>query len=159
MDKPTPFKLKLFSKCANFMIPFNHPHKFNVENISNSKSTVTVPYIRRNFNHLRGVHACAIATMGEFAAGIVILKNFDFANYRLILSKLEVEYFYQGKTKLQAQAKLPSTEIKRLKDLLQKNDAPNVTVTTKIVDEKNNHIANVFSTWQLKSWSNVKTKL
>ena len=55
--------------ALNHMVPFNKPHKFKVLDLSNHEVTMFIPYRRSNFNHIKGLHATAVATVSEFTTG------------------------------------------------------------------------------------------
>jgi len=67
----------LLAKVINRVIPFNKPHDFTLMEGSNGLIQVKIPYARKNMNHLKGIHACAMATGGELVAGLNLIKNFD----------------------------------------------------------------------------------
>ena len=48
------------------MIPFNAPHGFEIAEITDWEVKTVLPYIRKNLNHINGIHACALATVSEF---------------------------------------------------------------------------------------------
>src|SRR3954468_2711504 len=79
------------------MVPFNSPHRFRVVAIEDHFLKAMIPYRRSNFNHIRGLHACALATISEFATGFLLLSRLDAAKYRLIMQRIEMDYHYQGK--------------------------------------------------------------
>ena len=142
----------------NFGIPFNSPHKFKFLDIKEGVTTLKLPYKRVNKNHLGGIHACAIATLGEFPAGIVLVKALGFAKYRLIMKKLDAEYFLQAKTAVIGTATVSKEELIRVQSELKISDSSEVKVTTEIYDLNENHIATVNTTWQLKNWTKVSFK-
>ncbi|MBL7665957.1 MAG: DUF4442 domain-containing protein [Bacteriovoracaceae bacterium] len=156
-NKPGKIKLFLITKVFNCFIPFNGPHKFCFMEVADEKMSIRIPYRRVNKNHLGGVHACAIATAGEYAAGILLLKNFGMKEYRYILSELEVKYHYQGRMPVIASCHFSTTEKQKILQIL-KTDKTNIRMQTELHDLKNNHVATVMTNWQIKSWSQVKTK-
>ena len=89
-NSSNPIVLKLLNKTLNQGIPFNIPHKFKFIEVSPKKVIIELPYTRNNRNHLGGIHACATATLGEYPAGLLILKYFGIGTYRIIMSHLEV---------------------------------------------------------------------
>jgi acyl-coenzyme A thioesterase PaaI-like protein len=157
-NNPTGGKLFLITKVFNNMIPFNRPHGFKFKKVSDQEISIELPYKRVNKNHLGGMHACAIATLGEYCAGVLLLKNLGVEKYRFILANLQVNYHYQGRMKLTGSAKLNSSELETIKNRLLSEDKIVKEVATEIYDSKNNHVATVKSEWQVKSWDKVKTK-
>ena len=73
-------------------MPFNAPHGIRVLAFSDEEVRVALPDRRANRNHLKGTHACAIATACEFCSGLAVLAQFDMKDYRLIMNRLEVDY-------------------------------------------------------------------
>jgi len=67
------------------MIPFNKPHGFKVLQISDQEVRTFIPYKRKNFNHIRGLHATALATLSEFTTGLLLLNVLGSKNFRIIL--------------------------------------------------------------------------
>ncbi len=158
LENPTGAKLKLASFVFAQAIPFNIPHGFSFQKISAEEIKMKMDYIRKNKNHLGGMHACAIATLGEYCAGVLLLKNFGTQKYRYILSDLNIKYHYQGRMDLLGSAKIETTKIEELKQALTNQDTISQEVITEVHDTKANHVATITSTWQLKSWDKVKTK-
>ena len=156
LDSPTPVKLKLFSKILNQVIPFNSPHGFVFEKVDPLETCLRLPLKRSNQNHLGGIHACAIATLGEYSAGALFLKNFGISEYRIILEEIKCQYHSQGRTSLLGRAKISKTMLaKKLKEL-DEEGVCQFQLTTEISDENDKHVATVKSKWQLKDWRKVR---
>jgi hypothetical protein len=140
-------------------VPFNSPHKFQVTEIGDNILRALIPYRRSNFNHIRGLHACALATISEFATGFLLLSRLDMKKYRLIMKRIEMEYHYQGKMDAFAEFRTSDdwfqTEI--IKPLLTA-EAVVVPCEIKIHDIKGNHLTTGRVFWQIKDWSRVRTK-
>ena len=69
------FRLWLLNKALHWKIPFNKPHGIKITAITDDGFEVTVPYIRRNYNHIKGTHACCLATAGEYVVGLSLLRK------------------------------------------------------------------------------------
>src|SRR6478609_11945706 len=95
--KTSGFYLKLLNWSLDRMVPFNKPHGFRIVEIGEHHLKTLIPYKKRNFNHIRGLHACALATISEFTTGFLLLTKLDGKKYRLIMQRLEMDYHYQGK--------------------------------------------------------------
>ncbi len=67
-----------------WMIPFNRPHGFKVTPLQAGGIRVDIPYWRINHNHIKGIHACALATAAEYCSGLALLEKLDAKQYRLI---------------------------------------------------------------------------
>lgn len=147
----------------NFMlgrtIGFNKPHGFKIKEIGPDFMTTYAPYQKKNFNHLRGIHACAIATVSELAAALELMYHFPPKDFRFIMSDIQIKYHYQAKKPILAKATLSQEAqtdiIKRLSD----NEKTIQDITTEVHDIDNAHIATVKTTWQIKDWAKVQTKV
>lgn len=151
--------LWLLNRLLWRMIPFNRPHRFRIAKISDHSLETLASHRRCNFNHIKGIHACAIATIAEFSAGLLLLMHIDVRQYRLILSELKVDYHYQAKRDIIARCTLIADELKMLFNELNENQVSQKTLTSEIYDQEKKHVATVFTTWQLKSWQQVRTKI
>lgn len=140
-------------------IPFNVPHGFTIEEISSEKIKISIPNRKLNHNHLGGIHACAMATLGEFCAGLWLSKNLGLSKYRLILAELNVKYHYQGRTNLMGECNAKDLDLNSIETLLQSLGKTTIPLITEIHDKNSIHIATVTSTWQVKSWDKVQTKI
>ncbi len=159
IGNPTKSNLVILNKVLSFGIPFNAPHSFKIKNLSSDLVKIQLPNKKLNHNHLSGIHACAIATVGEFCAGLSILSSFGISKYRLILSELNVKYSYQGRTKLEGSCLPTQINKEEVQESLEKNGTYFQTLKTIIREESSGkEVAVVTTTWQLKPWNLVKTK-
>jgi acyl-coenzyme A thioesterase PaaI-like protein len=151
--------LAVLNRVLWWTIPFNRPHRIRIEALAEGEVRTVVPYRRASFNHLKGVHACAIATAAEFSSGLLLLTLLDPARYRLIMARLETDYLYQGKTDLVAATRLSRTELAdRVLGPLQSRDTQHLTLPTEVHDRAGNLVARARITWQVKAWSQVRTR-
>jgi acyl-coenzyme A thioesterase PaaI-like protein len=150
--------LKTLQKLFNTGIPFNLPHKFKFIELSDRKTRLSLPYKRVNKNHLGGMHACAIATLGEYPAGLTLIKRFGSAKYRLIMGKLEGDYIKQGRGDLIGEVTIAQEEFERVEKELSETNKSEITIATNILNESEEIIAVIQTTWQLKSWESVTFK-
>ncbi|MCX7124668.1 MAG: DUF4442 domain-containing protein [Gammaproteobacteria bacterium] len=151
--------LWLLNRVMNKAVRFNKPHGFRVIKISADQVQTFAPYHKKNFNHVRGIHACALATVGELAAGLVLMTHFSPKEYRVIMSKIEIDYHYQAKKDITATASLSPAEKEIALQALAKENKTVQTVITELYDTDQKHVATVKSTWQIKKWTDVQTKL
>ncbi len=142
------------------MIPFNKAHGFKIVEISDFKIKTLIPYRRNNFNHIRGLHACSLATISEFTTGFLLISNLDMKKYRLIMPRLEMDYHYQGKMNAYAEFSIsPEWIDQQIITPLKSQDAVIVPCEVKIHDAQGNHLTTGKIFWQIKDWSKVKTKV
>ncbi len=158
--KRSKFWLFVLNTILARTIPFNSPHKFRIQSIAQNKIETFAPYRRSNHNHIRGIHACAIATVAEFSAGFLLLTKLDPTRYRLIMGKLEADYFYQAKQDIVAEAELSEKDLQeKVVNPLRHGDSATIVMTTSIRDISGNSVARVETTWQVKNWDSVRTKV
>lgn len=158
--KSSSFGLWKLNMGLGYMIPFNKPHRIKVKKLEDDKVTTIIPYKRRNFNHIKGVHACGMATAAEFASGLLLLTKLNAKKYRLIMESLEMKYMYQAKTDIFAEFELTDAWInEKVIDPLKTSEKVMVQCQIKLFDTDNNHVATGRTNWQIKDWEKVKTKL
>src|SRR3990167_5380683 len=138
--------LWLLNRLSNHLVRFNKPHGFQIIKINNEQVQTFAPYHKKNFNHVRGIHACAIATIGELAAGMALMFHFSPLDYRVILSSLAVDYHYQAKKDIVGTAKLSPAEKEEISKKLEIDGKTLHTVITEIKDADHEVVAMVKST-------------
>jgi acyl-coenzyme A thioesterase PaaI-like protein len=120
---------------------------------------VEIPYWRINRNHIKGIHACALATAAEMCSGLSVLEQLDPRNYRLIMRELRMQYHYQAKQKSWATCVPLAEDIRRLVvEPLHDREAVDYASTVELHDKAGNHLATGTITWQVKAWDKVRTK-
>jgi acyl-coenzyme A thioesterase PaaI-like protein len=158
--KNSGFYRSLLNWSLDRMIPFNKPHDFKIVEIGDYHLKTRIPYGRKNFNHIRGLHACALATISEFTTGFLLASVLSTDKYRLIMKRLEMNYHYQGKMDAFAEFRISKEWLQQnIFEPLGKNDAVEINCEVKVYDVKGNHLTtgNVF--WHVKNWEKVKTKV
>lgn len=154
------FYLWLLNVGLKKMVPFNAPHKLRVARINENEVEVHWPYIRKNLNHIKGLHACGLATLTEFVSGFSILRKLPPNQYRIIMKTLQMEYHYQGKTDAVAIGKVDDEFMKsKIYEPVAENGQTEVESVIKTLDKNGNHLSTGTIVWQVKSWDKVKTKL
>lgn len=158
--KDSPLWLWVLNRALGWTIPFNRPHGFELLEIGENVIKTTASYKRANHNHVRGIHACAIATVAEFSAGFLLLTKLDPKRYRLIMSRIEVEYRYQAKERIFSESFLtPEVLAEAIYKPLQEKDAVTITLRSDVKDFSGNEIAVASTCWQVKRWDQVRTQL
>lgn len=157
--KGSAFYLKLLNLGLNRMIPFNRPHGFRILSLSDDRIETLLPYKKKNLNHVKGLHACALATLCEFTTGAMMLSRAGFNRYRIILKSMEVEYLYQGKMDATARFEITDAWLREFVFTpLEHSESVLVECPVDIHDRQNNHLASAKVIWQLKEWSKVRLK-
>ena len=157
--KHSAFWLWILNVALPRMVPFNGPHGFQVMEFSDHRLKAKLPYRRSNFNHIRGLHACALATISEFATGFLLLSKLDGKKYRLIMQRIEMDYHYQGK--MDAFAEFATSDAwyeEQILGPLKTSEAVVIPCVVKIHDMNGNHLTTGKVFWQVKDWTRVKTK-
>jgi acyl-coenzyme A thioesterase PaaI-like protein len=138
-------------------IPFNRPHGFRVVPLPGGGIRVEVPFHRVNRNHVKGIHACCLATAAEFCSGLTLMAGLEARKYRILMTALAVEYHYQAKAAAFAELP-PLTEGNRaMLAPLERGEAVLHTAEVPLKDVLGNHLATARITWQLKPWTAVRT--
>ncbi len=154
------FYLKMLNFALSRLIPFNKPHGFKISSIEDDAVKVALPYRKSNLNHLKGLHACALATVSEFATGLMLMRKLEQGKYRIILKNLQVDYHYQGKMGAYAFYNLTDQWLNQnVIEPLASQDAILVNCEVKVSDKSGNHLSTAKVLWQIKQWGSVKTRV
>lgn len=139
--------------------PFNAPLRAQIEAWEPTACRVRVPNRRPLHNHLGGIHACAIATAGESAAGLLLLRTFPFSRYRLIMKDLSIVFERQARcSELVAEATQTDASIAAVRDGLDGGSPQLVPMETRITEASGERLATVQTTWQVKPWEQVRVR-
>ena len=138
--------------------PFNAPLRANVLTWDPTLCRLQIPNRRVLHNHLRGVHAGALVTAGESAAGLMLLRSFPFSRYRLILKDLTITFQRQARTDLVAEASQPQEEVDRIRAGLDRGEPQVISLETRISEPSGERLSVVRTTWQVKSWDQVRSR-
>jgi acyl-coenzyme A thioesterase PaaI-like protein len=154
------FSLWLLNFVLLRNIPFNKPHRLKIVSISKNRVQINYPYISSNLNHLKGLHACGLATVSEYSTGLLLLNHLNPENYRLIMKSLNMQYHFQGKKSASATFELQNDWIEaHVLEPLKTQDAVFVHCEVFVKDEDGNHLSTCKTQWQIKKWEKVKLKI
>lgn len=157
--KDSAFQRWLLNNVLLRTVPFNKPHGLKVTHIGDDELTITARNIRPNQNHIKGIHACLLATLCEYVSGLSLLIRLDPKDFRIILKSIHMTYHYQAKRDVTAVFRLPAGFFeKEVLIPLQSAEAIFKEFTIDIYDDEQHHICTGLINWQIKSWSRVKTK-
>lgn len=158
LANPTQMNVIALDKVLRIGIPFNAPHGFKIKTLNKDAVIISLPNRKLNHNHIGGIHACAMATVGEYCAGMSLLTSFGISKYRLILSELSVKYTYQGRVDLEGICSPAQIDVEKVRAGLEAEGKYSQPLKTIIRDLKGKEVAEVTTVWQLKNWEQVKTK-
>lgn len=137
-------------------IPFNRPHRFRITALAPGSARVSATLRRANRNHLGTLHACALATIGEFSAGLALLGAFSPSEYRLIMSRLEVDYTRRADSQVTSTAEIAPTDLNEIRQQLSDGAVVTRWMTSELRNVSNDLVATVRTEWQIKAWSATK---
>jgi len=158
--KKSGFWLWILNFLLGWGIPFNRSHRFKLVEVTDNLVRTVVPYRKSNHNHIRGIHACALATAAEFSAGFLLMQNFVPAHYRLIMSNIDVEYKYQAKMRVVSESRLSRKQIESdILKPLETASSVDIKIRSDLVDDMGNLVAVAHTVWQIKRWAEVRTKM
>ena len=142
------------------IIPFNKPHGIKISKLTTNSIETSIRYKRKNFNHIKGIHACGLATASEFASGFLLLTHLNPKQYRLIMESISMTYHYQAKSDVIAKFSITNEWLEDNIILpLKTNTVVFIKCQIDLYDAKNNHISTGHTNWQIKDWGKVKTKI
>lgn len=151
------FWLEILNYGLWFKIPFNKPHLLRITSLGRNSITVKVPYKRKNLNHLRGIHACALATASEYACGFLLISRLNAEKYRLIMRSMQVDYIKQGKSDVYVNFNIDENRILEIKEKLGREPQCLEILEVEVRDAKQNLISIAKLEWQLKEWRKVES--
>lgn len=102
--KPTAGGRWLFSKMIRFSVPYSASVGAIVERLEPGHARLVLQDRKAIRNHLRCVHALALANAGELCSGIAMLAGLS-SEQRGIVTKLETEYFKKARGRLVVESK------------------------------------------------------
>lgn len=141
-------------------VPFNKPHNIRVTHIGEDELTMSAKNIKPNRNHIRGIHACLLATLCEYVSGLSLLVHFSPKEYRIILKTIHMTYHYQAKSAVYVKFKITKEQIQsEILNPLKTQEAIFKEFPVEVYDSENNHICTGLINWQIKAWKNVKMKV
>jgi len=142
------------------LIPFNKPHGIKILNLGDDFIETIIPYKKANTNHIKGVHACGLATCAEFCSGLMLLYKLGYSNYRLIMESMDIKFHYQAKTDIIARYSVTDDWLARhIIEPLKNSDKVYIKCEIQLHDTQGNLVATCYTNWQIKDWKKVKTKM
>lgn len=149
------FWLWVLNKVLQRTIPFNAPHHIQITSIQRNSIRVKLPYRRKNLNHLKGIHACALATASEYACGLLLISRMDPLSYRLIMKNLKIEFHQQAKTDVEIRFELEEIRVAELKEKISTTQVILERFRVKAYNTSDELLCTSELEWQLKNWKLV----
>ena len=104
------------------------------------------------------MHACAIATAAEYVSGLNVVEAFDMSKYRLIMSKIEVNYIRRPNGFCHAISSMSDDVFSRIINELDSEGVSSFPMKSVVIDSTNEQVAVATIHWQVKSWKKVLVK-
>lgn len=137
---PRPGGRWLFSRLVGRVAPYSGSMGARVEELEPGRAVVTLRDRRAVRNHLRSVHAIALANLGELASGLAAAAAMP-AGVRGIPVEIRIEYLHK------ARGTLTATGVAEIPDIRDKAD---VTVGADIRNADGEVVARVTVRWQME---------
>ncbi len=134
---PLPGGKWMFSRLMGFKIPYTGSMGASVEHLEAGHSRVLLKDRRRVRNHLRSVHAIALANVAELSTGLAVLSGMP-SSYNGILVGLNIEYHKKarGDLMIECRCKVP--------EFVERTEIP---VQTSIKDKDGDVVTTATARW------------
>ena len=130
----------LFSKLIGWLIPYTGSTSPSIQKIEPGYAEVQLQERRKVRNHLRSVHALALANVGEFCCGLALFSQSS-SQAQAILVELGVTYLKKARGLLIATSRFDITEFQT---------DTNYALTAEIRDSGQELVAIVNTTWRVR---------
>jgi len=92
----------IFSRIVGFTVPYTGSIAANVELLEPGRGQITLKERRKINNHLRSVHAIALANLAEMVTGLTLLSSLP-DDTRGILTSIQIQYHKKARGLLTAE--------------------------------------------------------
>lgn len=137
--KRYPGGIWLFSKIIGFIVPYTGSMSARILHLEPGSCRLFLKDRRKIRNHLKSIHAIALANMGEATGGIALVVSLP-KNGRAILVNLCTEYLKKARGHLTSQVNFSPPTLTEDMD---------IEIITEIFDQQNNLVAKTSATWRL----------
>jgi len=135
-----PFGKIVVSRYLGIMIPYTGTIKATIVSLDKGAAKVQLKPKRQVYNHLRSVHAIALANLGEFATGLALITASP-SDAKSILVGFHISYLKKARGVLQVSAKV---------SLPQFDYELEHEVKADIVDTQGDVVASIVANWKLR---------
>ena len=129
----------LFSKLVSRFIPYSGTVTPEILELSPGRAVIAISERRKVRNHLRSVHAIALANLGEMSTGLALGFGMP-AGTRSILVRVSCEYLKKARGRLFATAEAPAVA---------SAETHEYEVTSLIRDESGGLVAKTVAVWKV----------
>ncbi len=138
--------------------PFNRPLRAAVEIWEPTRCRIRVAHRRPLQNHVGSLHAGALVTAGESAAGLMLVRTFPFDRFRPLLMSLSATYLRQARAELFGEVAITLELLAALEERLRAGETARVELVTNLTELDGTAVARVETVWQVKPWSQVRAR-
>ena len=129
----------LFSRIIGFTVPYTGSIAANVVLLEPGHGKITLRERRKVSNHLRSVHAIALANLSEMVTGLTLLNSLP-DNARAILTSIQIQYHHKARGLLTAEC---------ICDIPENNAEREMQVSGEIKNEAGEVVATATATWRI----------
>jgi len=129
----------LFSRIIGFTVPYTGSIAANVAILEPGHGKITLRERRKVSNHLRSVHAIALANLSEMVTGLTLLNSLP-DDARGILTGLKIQYHHKARGLLTAEC---------VCEIPVDNSEREIQVTGEIKNEEGEVVATATATWRI----------
>lgn len=123
--KDLPFGKRIYSTLINLYIPYTGSMKSRIVQLEPGFAIVQLKERRAIRNHLRSIHALAIANLAELTGNLALFAGMP-GDARLIVKGFDIRYLKKARGIITASAKAP---------ILETNEKCELEITVEIIDE------------------------
>lgn len=137
---PLPGGRWLFTRLVFRTVPYSATTGATVLSLAPGRARVRLRDRRRVRNHLRSIHAIALANVGELAAGLAMLTALP-PDVRGIVTRLEIDFVKKARGTVTGDASVAPLDVDGPRDHL---------VRAELTDEEGDTVARTAVTWHLE---------
>lgn len=132
-----PYGRRIFSWLVGLLIPYTGSISPQVLSVTPGFAVVLLRDRRCHRNHLRSIHALALANLGEFTTGLAVHFGMS-SQSRAILTALRVEFLKKARGDITAKAEI---------DVFKTGQEGVVDVLARLCDSNGDVVATVVGSW------------
>lgn len=122
-------------------IPFLAKLAVKLDCASPAGALLLLPYDHGNDNYVGTVHAGAIFTFGETAAGVAAGSVFDLSRVGMLAREATIEYLKPARTALVATSRIPADQVETTRRKIEEQGKATLAVSVEITDESGEEVA------------------
>ncbi|MGL6072469.1 DUF4442 domain-containing protein [Craterilacuibacter sp.] len=127
---PKTIRTFVLSRIFGRVVPFLATSGLHFDEVGAQKMVVSLTNHRMVQNHIKGVHAAAMALLAETSTGFVVGMNMP-DDKLMLLKSMNIHYLKRSQGDMRAEAVLSAAQIERFHT----EDKGDITVTVRVSDE------------------------